>query len=70
MKDKLIHQWRDWLLKYVSEGEYELINKENLTIQPIMAKNDMDAENQSQLIIKNAKEEPIEPSNNLNPAPL
>jgi hypothetical protein len=65
MKDKLIHQWRDWLLKYVSEGEYELINKDNLSVQAITAKNDMDAENQSQLIIKNTKEEPIELSNSL-----
>ena len=66
MKDKLIHQWRDWLLKYVSEGEYELINKENLSVQAITAKNDMDAENQSQLIIKNTKgEQPIELSNSL-----
>jgi hypothetical protein len=66
MKDKLIHQWRDWLLKYVSEGEYELINKENLSVQAITAKNDMDAENQSQLIIKNMKEEqPVELSNSL-----
>ena len=55
MKEKLIHQWRDWLLKYVCDGEYELIKKENLSVQTIMAKNDMDAENQSQLIIKNAK---------------
>ncbi len=68
MKDKLIHQWRDWLLKYVSEGEYELINKENLSVQAITAKNDMDAENQSQLIIKNTKEEqPVELSNSLEP---
>ena len=68
MKDKLIHQWRDWLLKYVSEGEYELINKENLSVQAITAKNDMDAENQSQLIIKNTKEEqPVELSNILEP---
>ncbi len=66
MKDKLIHQWRDWLLKYVSEGEYELINKENLSVQAITAKNDMDAENQSQLIIKNRKgEQPVELPNSL-----
>jgi hypothetical protein len=66
MKDKLIHQWRDWLLKYVSEGEYELINKENLSVQAITAKNDMDAENQSQLIIKNTKEaQPVEQTNSL-----
>ena len=56
MKEKLIHQWRDWLLKYVSDGEYELINKLNLSVQTVIAKNDMDAETQCQLIIKNMKE--------------
>ena len=55
MKEKLIHQWRDWLLKYVSDGEYELTNKENLSVQTVFAKNDMDAETQCQLIIKNLK---------------
>ena len=66
MKDKLIHQWRDWLLKYISEGEYELINKESLSVHAITAKNDMDAENQGQLIIKNLKAgQAIESSNDL-----
>jgi len=56
MKDRIIHQWRDWVLEYVDEGKYELIQKENQSVRAILAKNDMDAENQSQLIIKNMKE--------------
>ena len=56
MKDRIIHQWRDWVLEYVEEGKYELIQKENHSVRAILAKNDMDAENQSQLIIKNMKE--------------
>ena len=56
MKDRIIHQWRDWVLEYVDEGKYELIQKENQSVRAILAKNDMDAENQSQLIFKNMKE--------------
>jgi hypothetical protein len=56
MKDRIIHQWRDWVLEYVEDGKYELIQKENQSVRTILAKNDMDAENQSQLIIKNMKE--------------
>ena len=56
MKDRIIHQWRDWVLEYVEEGTYELIQKENQSVRTILAKNGMDAENQSQLIIKNMKE--------------
>jgi hypothetical protein len=55
MKEKVIHQWRDWLLEYVGEGKYELILKENASVRTITAKNDMDAENQCQQIIKKAK---------------
>lgn len=57
MKEKIIHQWRDWVLEYVSEGKYELIQKENQSVRTIMARTDMDAENQCQLIIKNARGE-------------
>ncbi len=56
MKDRVIHQWRDWLLEYVEEGKYELIQKGNQSVRTILAKNDMDAENQSQLVIKSLKE--------------
>lgn len=55
MKEKVIHQWRDWVLEYICEGKYELIQKENLSVRTITAKNDMDAENQCQQIIKKAK---------------
>jgi|GEM_PF-774300 len=55
MKERVIHQWKDWLLKYVGDDTYELINKENFSVQKVKAGNDMDAENQSQLIIKNAE---------------
>ena len=33
MKEMLVHQWRDWLLKYVGDGEYQLIKKDTLAIQ-------------------------------------
>lgn len=56
MKEILVHQWRDWLLKYVGDGEYELINKDNLSVKKITAKNFMDAENQSQLVIRDVRE--------------
>jgi hypothetical protein len=55
MKEKVIHQWRDWVLEYIGEGKYELIQKENSSVRTITAKNDMDAENQCQQIIKKAK---------------
>jgi hypothetical protein len=55
MKERIVHQWRDWLLKYINNGEYELIKKDNLSVQTITARNDMDAETQSQFIIKNLK---------------
>jgi hypothetical protein len=29
MKERLIHQWKDWLLRYVGNDTYELIKKEN-----------------------------------------
>jgi hypothetical protein len=56
MKEKVIHQWRDWLLEYIGEGKYELMRKDNSAVRTITAKNDMDAENQCQLIIKKAKD--------------
>jgi hypothetical protein len=55
MKERLVHEWRDWFLKYVGDT-YELIRKENHSVQPITAKNDIDAEIQGQLLIKNAEE--------------
>ena len=59
MQRRTVHQWRDWLLEYIGDNNYELIQKQNLTVTTITAKDPMDAENQSQLIIKNAKEERV-----------
>jgi len=59
MERRTIHQWRDWLLAYIGDNNYELIQKDTLTVTTIMAKNAMDAENQSQQIIKNTKEERV-----------
>lgn len=53
MKERLVHEWRDWLLKHVG-GTYVLIRKEDLSAQIVTAKNDIDAETQSQLLIKSA----------------
>ncbi len=60
MKRKIIHQWRDWLLEYIGDEQYELIRKDDLSVLPIVATNAMDAENQSQQIIKNVKEEHVQ----------
>ncbi len=54
---RIVHQWRDWLLEYISDDNYELTQKDNQEVVAIVAKNAMDAENQSQQIIKNTKEE-------------
>lgn len=59
MQRRTVHQWRDWLLEYIGDSNYELIQKDTLTITAIMAKDAMDAENQSQQIIKNTKEERV-----------
>lgn len=54
---RTVHQWRDWLLEYIGDDRYELIEKGNLSVfRTITAKNAMDAENECQLIIKNSKE--------------
>lgn len=56
MKTKVIHQWRDWLLEYVGVGKYSFIKKNNKTVvRIIVAKDDIDAEKQCQIIIKTAK---------------
>ena len=60
MKRRIIHQWRDWLLEYIGDDKYELIKKDNLSVFEIVAKNVMDAENQSQQIIKNTKEKGVD----------
>ncbi len=59
MQKRIIHQWRDWLLEYIGDDNYELIQKDTLEVLTIVAKDAMEAENKSQQIIKNAKEERI-----------
>ena len=56
MKRRNVHQWRDWLLDYIEEGKYELIQKNGSSIRKILAKNDMDAENQCRIIINKVKD--------------
>jgi phage FluMu protein gp41 len=57
MQRRTVHQWRDWVLEYIGDNSYELVQKETLTVTTLTAKDYMDAETQSQLIIKNAKQE-------------
>lgn len=58
MKDKVVHEWNEWVLEYREEGVYELIKKNDRTnTRSVIAKNDMDAENISQSIIRGMKEE-------------
>ena len=59
MARRITHQWRDWLLENIGDDKYELIQKNSLSVVAITAKNGMDAGNQSQQIIKNAKEKEI-----------
>jgi hypothetical protein len=55
MQRSVIHQWRDWLLEYIGGDNYELINKATLEVFAIVANDGMNAENQSQQIIKDIK---------------
>ena len=57
MKEIIVHQWRDWLLKYIGDSEYQLIKKDTQSIHNITATSFMDAENQSQLVIRSMNEE-------------
>lgn len=53
MKDKVIHEWRDWVLEFIEVGKYELILKSDRTVtRSVLAKNDMDAENLCQALIR------------------
>jgi hypothetical protein len=60
MKRINIHQWRNWLLEFIGDDKYELIQKDTLSVHTIVAKNDMDAENQCQKIIKDMKEKSVD----------
>lgn len=57
MKRRIIHEWRNWLLEHIGDDNYELSQKDKIEVHEIIARNAMDAENQSQLIIKKAKSE-------------
>ncbi len=59
MVRRIIHQWRDWVLGYIGGDNYELIQKDTQEVFAIVAKDAMDAENKSQQIIKNTKEERV-----------
>ena len=57
MKRIVVHQWRDWILEHIGEDRYELIQKKDLSVHPVQAKNSMDAENQCRQIINKTKAE-------------
>jgi hypothetical protein len=57
LKRRIIHEWRNWLLEYIGDDTYEFSQKDSLSVHTIVAKNAMDAENQCQQIIQNAKKE-------------
>ncbi len=59
MKRRTIHQWRDWLLEYIGDDNYELIKKDTREVLTIVAKDVMDAENKSQQLIKNTTEKQV-----------
>ena len=59
MRRRIIHQWRDWLLEYIGGDNYELIRKDTQEVLAIVAKDAMDAENKSQKIIKDTKQERV-----------
>lgn len=59
LKRITIHEWRNWLLEYIGDDNYALSQKDSEVVHTIVAKNAMDAENQCQQIIKNAKEEGV-----------
>jgi len=59
MKRIVVHQWRDWILEHVGDDKYELTQKFDLSVHTIMARNAMDAENQSRQMINKSKKETI-----------
>ena len=53
MTRRTVHQWRDWLLEYLGDGKYELIQKDTLAVvHTLTAENAMDAENACQQVIR------------------
>lgn len=59
MKRRVVHQWRDWILEHTGEDTYELTHKDSQSVHAIVAKDAMDAENQCQQIIRDAKNEDL-----------
>jgi hypothetical protein len=57
MKRIVVHQWRDWILEHIGNDKYELIQKDDLSVHTIIAKNSMEAENECRTIINKAREE-------------
>lgn len=57
MKRIVVHQWRDWILEHIGNDKYELIQKDDLSVHTIIAKNAMEAENECRIIINKAREE-------------
>lgn len=57
MSRRMIHQWKDWQLDYVCDDRYELLHKLTLSIESIVAKNHMDAENQCRKFMAHLKEQ-------------
>lgn len=60
MKRRIVHEWRNWLLEHIGEDKYELSQKNKIEVHEIIARTAMDAENQSQLIIKKANSENVD----------
>ncbi len=54
---RIIHEWRNWLLEYVGDDNYQLSQKDTLSVHTITAKSSMDAENQCQKIITSVNQE-------------
>ena len=54
---RIIHEWRNWLLEYVGDDNYQLSQKDTLSVHTITAKSIMAAENQCQKIITSANQE-------------
>lgn len=57
VKSRNVHQWKNWILDYICDDKYELIQRDSLSVSTIVAKDAMDAENQSRKIIDRVKAE-------------
>lgn len=59
MSRRTVHQWKDWLLEYIGDDRYELINLHTRSVQTVVAKNAMEAENHCRQIMIKLKEEAL-----------